>query len=110
MGAAAAGTILAREPRTVETFRRVGATSPAAARSLTELGLDESWVVDRLMDRAVLRQAESERLILLPPRYTAGNHSRKGVAMRSLRIGVCVSVAGLIGGLQAVAQCNDAYE
>ena len=64
MGAEAAAAIVARERRTVDAFRRAGASSPAAARSLAEVGLDESWVVDRLVDRAVLRQAEPGRYYL----------------------------------------------
>ena len=57
-GAEAAAAIVARERRTVDAFRRSGATSPVETRSLAELGLYESWVVDRLMNRAVVRRAE----------------------------------------------------
>ena len=60
MGAAAAAVVVA-ERRMVEAFERAGATSPAAARTPDELGLD-TWSLGwrRLTDRAVIREAAPE--------------------------------------------------
>ena len=57
MGAAAAAVAIA-ERRMVEAFERAGATSPAAARTPDEVGVDTSsfgW--RRLTNRAVIREA-----------------------------------------------------
>lgn len=64
MGAAAAAAITGRQRRIMNAFRGAGALSPATARSLAELDIDESWVFDRLVARAVLRQSEPGRYYL----------------------------------------------
>jgi hypothetical protein len=57
MGAAAAVAIMRlRESEVVEDFRHVGATSPADAKTLEEIGIGESRAFQRLSERAVIRQ------------------------------------------------------
>jgi predicted acetyltransferase len=58
MGAAGAAAVIRRKEREVrDDFIRAGATTPANAKSLADLGLDESFAVRRLSNRAVIREA-----------------------------------------------------
>ena len=86
MGEAAAAAIIRKERRIVDAFRNEGATSPESARSPGELGVNGSWLVDRLIDRAVLRQAE-------PGRYYLDEEAWKAFCQaRRLRAIIVVSV------------------
>ena len=76
MGAEAAAAIVLKERKIVDAFRRSGVTSPAEARSLAELALYESWVVHRLMDRAILRQAEPGKYYLDEDAWQAFRRAR----------------------------------
>jgi hypothetical protein len=58
MGAPAiAAVIVRREREVMDAFREVGATSPSAARSLDEIGIEQAWPLSRLRRRAVIREA-----------------------------------------------------
>ena len=60
MGAAVA-VILMKERRVFDAFLRAGATSAAAARSPTELGIDPDGVGwRRLRERAIVREASPD--------------------------------------------------
>jgi hypothetical protein len=57
MAAAAAVVIQRKEREIVNTFRGVGATSVARARDPEELGVKQHLAFERLVQRAVLRDA-----------------------------------------------------
>ena len=57
-GIHAAVAIAGRERRIVAAFRSANVTSPVTARPLSDVYVHESWAVDRLIERAVLRQPE----------------------------------------------------
>ena len=58
MGAAAAAAVMRMKEREVrDDFIRADATTPATAKSLAEIGLEESHAVKRLKKRAVIREA-----------------------------------------------------
>ena len=65
MGAAAAAAIIIKRERDlVEHFRRVGALSPATARTKDEIGVDGRMAWFRLVDDAVIRAADDGRFYL----------------------------------------------
>jgi len=82
MGATAAATAirLRREREVVDAFRRAGATSPAAARALSDLGLDDTRVVKRLRARAVVREAAPGAFYLDEEVWVAVRRTRQRVA------------------------------
>ncbi len=92
MGEAAAAAIIRKERRIIGAFRDEGATSPEAARSPGELGVNGSWVVDRLIDRGVLRQAEPGRYYLDEEAWTAFCQARRRRAI----IVVGIIVVGIV--------------
>ena len=58
MGATAAVAIIRMKEREVrDDFTAAGATTPANAKSLAEIGLDDSMAVKRLKRRSVIREA-----------------------------------------------------
>jgi anti-sigma factor RsiW len=77
MGEAAAAAIAMKIRRIVDAFRRAGATSPAAARSLAELDLRESWIANRLIKRGVLLQGEPGRYYLDEKGWQAFRRARR---------------------------------
>jgi hypothetical protein len=56
-GAVAVAIIRRREDEVREDFHRAGALQPATARSLSDVGLDENFIVRRMMKRAVIRES-----------------------------------------------------
>ena len=78
MGVEARAAIVAMERRIVTASRSAAAISPATARSLADLYLDESWIAERLMDRAVLREAEPGRYYLDEEAWRALRRTRGG--------------------------------
>lgn len=57
MGAAVVAIIRMKEREVRDDFIRADATTPANARSLADIGIDESMAVKRLERRAVIREA-----------------------------------------------------
>jgi hypothetical protein len=58
LGAAAAVAVMRMKEREVrDDFIRAEATTPQGAKSLAEIGIDESRTVHRLQRRAVIREA-----------------------------------------------------
>jgi hypothetical protein len=82
MGAPAIAAVIRRKEReVVDDFRRGGATSLTTARSLADLGLEDSWPVRRLRRRAVIREPEPGRLYLDEEVWAAVRRTRRRVAI-----------------------------
>lgn len=92
MGAPAiAAVIIRREREVADLFREVGATSPAAARSLDEIGVEQAWPLSRLRRRAIIREAAPGKYYL---------DEEVWAAIRGLRqrmVVMAVGMAALIG-------------
>jgi hypothetical protein len=57
MGApAVAAVILRKERELVDLFRDAGATTPATAKSLGDVGVIQAWPLSRLRRRAIIRE------------------------------------------------------
>ena len=82
MGAPAIAAIIRRKEReVVDDFRRVGATSPSTAKSLADVGLEDSWPVRRLQRRAVIREPEPGVMYLDEEVWQAVRRTRRRVAL-----------------------------
>jgi hypothetical protein len=82
MGAPAIAAIIRRKEReVVDDFRRGGATAPTTAKSLAELGLEDSWPVRRLQRRAVIREPEPGIMYLDEEVWQAVRRTRRRVAI-----------------------------
>lgn len=57
----AAAVIIYRQRQFVIRFLEAGATSPATARGLSELGLRTHWIFRRLARRGVFREVHPDR-------------------------------------------------
>ena len=97
MGAPAIAAVIRRKEReVVDDFRRGGATSPTTAKSLADLGLEDSWPVRRLQRRAVIREPEPGVMYLDEEVWQAVRRSRRRViyvlATIALLLAVCVAI------------------
>ena len=82
MGAPAIAAVIRRKERlVVEDFRRAGAISPATAKSLADVGLEDSWPVRRLQRRAVIREPEPGVMYLDEEVWQAVQRTRRRVAV-----------------------------
>lgn len=82
MGAPAIAAVIRRKEReVVDDFRRAGATSPITAKSLADVGLEDSWPVRRLQRRAVIREPEPGVLYLDEEVWSAVRRTRRRVAL-----------------------------
>jgi hypothetical protein len=82
MGAPAIAAVIRRKEReVVDDFRRGGACSPTTARSLADLGLEDSWPVRRLQRRAVIREPQPGVLYLDEEVWMAVRRTRRRVAL-----------------------------
>jgi hypothetical protein len=82
MGAPAIAAVIRRKEReVVDDFRRGGATSPTSAKSLADLGLEDSWPVRRLQRRAVIREPEPGIMYLDEEVWKAVRRTRRRVAL-----------------------------
>ena len=98
MGAPAiAAVIRRREREVVDDFRRGGATSPTTARSLSDLGLSDSWPVHRLQRRAVIREPEPGIMYLDEEVWAAVRRTRQRVVLTSGAILVLLAIGIAIG-------------
>src|SRR3954468_21687149 len=76
MGAAAA-VVIRKEREIVDIYRGAGATSASQARDPDELGVDRRVAFHRLVSRAVLRDAGTERYYLDEPSWNALRATRR---------------------------------
>ena len=82
MGAPAIAAVIRRKEReVVDDFRRGGATAPDAAKSLADLGLEDSWPVRRLQRRAVIREPQPGVMYLDEEVWAAVRRTRRRVAL-----------------------------
>jgi hypothetical protein len=82
MGAPAIAAVIRRKEReVVDDFRRGGATSPTTAKSLADLGLDDSWPVRRLQKRAVIREPQPGIMYLDEEVWSAVRRTRQRTAI-----------------------------
>ena len=78
MGASAAAAIIIRKERhLVEHFRRAGALSPASAQSVDELDIHPRLVWERLVSRAIVREAAPGLFYLDEPSWEAFRRTRR---------------------------------
>lgn len=96
MAAAVAAVIQRQEREIVDTFRGVGATNPSRARDPEELGVRFHLAFDRLVRRAVLREAGDGKYYLDEPSWNALRSLRRRVALI-----VLVMMAALVGLIAA---------
>ena len=94
MGAPAIAAVIIRKEREVmDLFREVGATSPAAARTFADIGVEQAWPLSRLRRRAVIREAAPGRYYLDEEVWTAIS------GMRRRMILVIAGMVALVGFL-----------
>lgn len=87
MGAPAIAAVIRRKEReVVDDFRRGGATSPTTAKSLADLGLEDSWPVRRLQRRAVIREPEPGIMYLDEEVWQAVRRTRRRIGLTLLVI------------------------
>ena len=65
----------------MDDFRRAGATSPTTAKSLADLGLEDSWPVRRLQKRAVIREPQPGVMYLDEEVWAAVRRTRRSAAI-----------------------------
>ena len=100
MGAPVIAAVIRRKEReVVDDFRRGGATSPTTAKSLAELGLEDSWPVRRLRKRAVIREPQPGAMYLDEEVWTAVRRTRRRVAMVFITIMLLIAIGVGIGFL-----------
>ena len=98
MGApAVAAIILRKERELVHLFRSAGATSPAGARSLDEVGVVEAWPLSRLRRRAIVREAAPGRYYLDEEVWQAVRGMRRRMVAVILGVLLLVSFLAWIG-------------
>lgn len=99
MGAAAAVAIMRRREReVVDDFRAAGAISPATAQSYNAIGVEESSAIQRLHDRAVIRESAPGLWYLDEEVWTAVRRTRRRVAVVMMVLVVMI-FAGVAMGL-----------
>ncbi|MDE3052893.1 MAG: hypothetical protein KGL38_07260 [Gemmatimonadota bacterium] len=92
MGASAMAAILIkRERQLVDHFRGAGATTPGAAKSPDELGVATRLAWERLVQRAVIREAAPGRYYLDEPSWEAQRALRRRMILVMLVIGLAVA-------------------
>ncbi|MFN2604224.1 MAG: hypothetical protein ABR582_15905 [Gemmatimonadaceae bacterium] len=98
MGAPAIAVVIRRKEReVVDDFRRAGAISPSTAKSLADVGLEDSWPVRRLQRRAVIREPEPGVMYLDEEVWQAVRRTRRRVAAVLLTILLLLGFGVAIG-------------
>jgi hypothetical protein len=92
MGAAAVAVMRMKEREVRDDFIRASATTPATAKSLADIGIDESLAVARLRRRAVIREAS-------PGLFYFDEDVWKAVRSMRRRMGLLLLFAVLLAGL-----------
>lgn len=84
-----------RESEVVEDFRLAGATTPAGARSLADIGIGESGAFERLCEREVIRQPSPGCFYLDEEAWNAirTNRGRMGIVLVVTLLLVAAAVA-----------------
>src|SRR4051812_14053291 len=74
---AAVVAILGKERAVLRAFRKAGATDPASARTLDEIGVRSGLGLRRLRNRAVIRLAQPDHYFLDEEVWDAVHRSRR---------------------------------
>src|SRR5687767_7901851 len=82
-----------REREVVDDFRRGGATDPTSAKSLADLGLEDSWPVRRLQKRAVIREPQPGVMYLDEEVWAAVRRTRRQVVLTFMAVVVVIVIA-----------------
>jgi hypothetical protein len=94
MGAAAAAIIIKREKDLVEHFRRAGATTPQAAQSPDELGVEDDNLIWRILVKgAVIRTGSDGTYYLDEPSWEALGRRRRRLAVIIAIAFVAIAIA-----------------
>ncbi len=96
--------ILAKERRMVSRFVTAGATSREQARSLEQVGASPGVILRRLRERAVVRQAGTDRYYVDQESWTALRRMRRRRASVMVAIGLAIIFAIVFGARRARAQ------
>ncbi|MDP9179616.1 MAG: hypothetical protein M3O61_18240 [Gemmatimonadota bacterium] len=94
---AIAAVIRRREREVVDDFRRGGATDPTSAKSLADLGLEDSWPVRRLQRRAVIREPQPGVMYIDEEVWAAVRRTRRRVALTTMAVLMVVLIAIWMG-------------
>jgi hypothetical protein len=90
----AAAAIIIREKRIVSAFRRVGATTSAAAVAPETIGVSEHFAFRHLRRHAVLREAGPGRYYLDEPSWEAWRLLRRRLVLVAIGLGL-IALLGL---------------
>jgi hypothetical protein len=86
-----------REEEVIRDLRAAGATSPAAARTVGDLGLEDSRAINRLRNQAIVREAAPGKLYLDEEVLSATRRRRFRILWMLIVILVLVLVAMRLG-------------
>ncbi|HXF25419.1 MAG TPA: hypothetical protein VN602_12900 [Gemmatimonadaceae bacterium] len=100
---AATVVIIAKERDLVAHFRRVGALSAASAKSVRELGVDNSRVWYLLERRGIIRDAGQARYFLDEVAWAADRTRRRRVAVAVLVLALGMLAVGVLVAVRAAA-------
>lgn len=92
--------IIRRQNRFLGAFRAAGAVSPASARTLDELGVRETWIFRRMVERGVFQQSADGRWYLDEPAAGTFIRHRRRRILVFLAIAIVVMVLVLILALR----------
>ncbi len=87
MGASVAVVLLMKERRILDAFRRASSISPASARSMEDVGInDEGPVMRRLRDREIVREGAPGTFYLDVPAWEALRKRRQRMMLVMLLV------------------------
>jgi hypothetical protein len=94
MGApAVAAVIIRKERELVELFQAAGATTPATARTLDEVGVEQAWPLSRLRRRAIVREGAPGRFYVDEEVWVAMRGMRQRIILTLLAV---VAITGFL--------------
>jgi hypothetical protein len=92
----AAAAVVRKEKKVVRRFREAGATSTSTAQPLEHVGVTKGLGLRRLRERAVIREAASNRYYLDEEVWEAVRRMRRRVVAILLVIGVALLLTGVL--------------
>lgn len=92
MGAAIAAVIMRKERDVIDQLRYMGAISPATARPIYELGVEEDIGFRKLRNREVVREPEPGYFYLDEGVWTAVRRTRRRLILVVLALAVLLNV------------------
>lgn len=95
MGAIVVAAAVRKEREVVEQFLFAGATSPATAKYLNQVGIDPTSALERLRQRAVLRETADGAYYIDQLSWQAMNSTRRTRVAMMLIIAALMLIGGL---------------